>query len=155
MRVQVLSLRLATVQLTSLACMSLCLAGPPSVSGLQNMATVARSVSLPSLRRPTTPVFGNHGPRTLDLRPPELPKTNDDDFPGTANRHLLGSETKHTSSLADFSMTKPMSPAEAFARRVHKEGLPVARLWETHSALVSIGLNPKGKPGLWLIQKTH
>jgi 6-phosphogluconate dehydrogenase len=45
--------------------------------------------------------------------------------------------------------------AEAFARRVDKEGLPVARLWETHSALVSIGLNPKGKPGLWLIQKTH
>ena len=52
-------------------------------------------------------------------------------------------------------MAKPMSPAEAFARRVHKEGLPVARLWETHSTLVSIGLNPKGKPGLWLIQKTH
>ena len=90
----------------------------------------------------------------MDLRPPELPKTNDD-FPERANRHLSGSESKNASGLADFSMTKPMSPAEAFARRVHKEGLPVARLWETHSALVSIGLNPKGKPGLWLIQKTH
>jgi hypothetical protein len=90
----------------------------------------------------------------LDLRPPELPRTNDD-FPGSANRHLLAGESKNASGLADFSMTKPMSPAEAFARRVHKEGLPVARLWETRSALVSIGLNPKGKPGLWLIQKTH
>ncbi len=45
--------------------------------------------------------------------------------------------------------------AQEFARRVHREGLPVARLWESKSALVSIGLNQKGKPGLWLIQKTH
>jgi hypothetical protein len=154
MRVPVSSLHLATVQLTSLAFMSLCLAGPPSVSGLQNMAAVARSVSLPAIRRPGGATSGNHGPRTLDLRPPELPKTTDD-FPGSANRHLLGSESKNAPGLGDFAMTKPMSPAEAFARRVHKEGLPVARLWETHSALVSIGLNPKGKPGLWLIQKTH
>jgi hypothetical protein len=47
------------------------------------------------------------------------------------------------------------SRAEEFARRVHREGLPVARLWENKSALVSIGLNQRGKPGLWLIQKTH
>jgi len=44
---------------------------------------------------------------------------------------------------------------EEFARRVHREGLPVARLWESRSALVSLGLNQRGKPGLWLIQKTH
>jgi hypothetical protein len=37
----------------------------------------------------------------------------------------------------------------------HREGLPVARLWENHSALISLGLNGKGKPGLWLTQKTH
>ena len=44
---------------------------------------------------------------------------------------------------------------EEFARRVHREGLPLARLWENNSALVSLGLNPKGKPGLWIIQKIH
>lgn len=43
----------------------------------------------------------------------------------------------------------------ALANRFHREGLPVARLWENHSALVSLGLNAKGKPGLWLVQKTH
>jgi len=48
-----------------------------------------------------------------------------------------------------------MSRAESFARRVHREGLPVARLWENHSALISLGLNAKGKPGLWLVQKTR
>jgi len=48
-----------------------------------------------------------------------------------------------------------MSQAEIFARRVHREGLPIARLWESKSALLSLGLNPRGKPGLWLTQKTR
>jgi hypothetical protein len=39
------------------------------------------------------------------------------------------------------------------ARRFRREGLPVARLFENHSALVSLGLNSRGKPGIWLIQK--
>jgi hypothetical protein len=50
---------------------------------------------------------------------------------------------------------RTMSRAEIFARRIHREGLPVARLWESKSALLSIGLNQKGKPGLWLTQKVH
>ena len=50
---------------------------------------------------------------------------------------------------------RTMSQAEIFARRVHREGLPIARLWESNSALISIGLNQKGKPGLWLTQKVH
>jgi hypothetical protein len=45
--------------------------------------------------------------------------------------------------------------AQDFVRRVHREGLPVARLFETKGALLHLGLNPKGKPGLWLVQKTH
>lgn len=47
------------------------------------------------------------------------------------------------------------SPMEELARRVHHEGLPVARLWENKSALVSLGLNQRGKPGLWVVQKVH
>ncbi len=46
-----------------------------------------------------------------------------------------------------------MGQPEILARRIHREGLPVARLWETKSALLSIGLNQRGKPGLWLTQK--
>ena len=49
----------------------------------------------------------------------------------------------------------PQGLAQGMAARFHREGLPVARLWENHSALVSLGLNQKGKPGLWLVQKTH
>jgi hypothetical protein len=48
-----------------------------------------------------------------------------------------------------------MSQAEIFARRVHQEGLPIARLFQSKSASLSLGLNRRGKPGLWFTQKTH
>jgi hypothetical protein len=40
-------------------------------------------------------------------------------------------------------------------QQFHREGLPIARLWENHSSLVHVGLNQKGKPRLLLIQKLH
>jgi hypothetical protein len=53
----------------------------------------------------------------------------------------------------DTANSRAMSPSAAFVGRVRREGLPFARLWESKSVLLSIGLSPKGKPGLWLIQK--
>jgi hypothetical protein len=50
---------------------------------------------------------------------------------------------------------RTMSQAEIFARRVHQEGLPVARLFRSKSASLSIGLNKRGKPGLWFTQRSH
>ena len=44
-------------------------------------------------------------------------------------------------------------PRPQGAQHVRREGLPLARLWENKSALLSLGLNKKGKPGLWLVQK--
>lgn len=68
----------------------------------------------------------------------------------------IGSEERYPSALRfGIGKGRSMSGTEAFARRVHREGLPLARLWENKSALVSLGLNQKGKPGLWLVQKTH
>ena len=40
-------------------------------------------------------------------------------------------------------------------RLFRRDGFPVARLWENRSALVHLGFNAKGKPGLWVVQKTH
>ena len=51
-----------------------------------------------------------------------------------------------SSSEADFHFA---SPAEKFVGRMHREGLPIARLWKSESALLSIGLNKRGKPGVW------
>ena len=56
---------------------------------------------------------------------------------------------------ADRSSPRPMGRAEEITRRLVREGLPIARLWESHAALVSLGLNQHGKPGLWLIQKVR
>jgi hypothetical protein len=51
---------------------------------------------------------------------------------------------------ADFpAMTQP----EAWLHRVHREGVPIARLWSSKSAFLSIGFSPRGKPGLWLVQR--
>jgi len=51
--------------------------------------------------------------------------------------------------------TRPRPGVQEFVWRVRQEGLPVARLFESKSVLLHIGLNPKGKPGLWLVQKIH
>jgi hypothetical protein len=55
-------------------------------------------------------------------------------------------------SEADFHFA---SPAERFVRGVQREGLPIARLWKSESALLSIGLNKRGKPGVWFTKKLH
>lgn len=41
------------------------------------------------------------------------------------------------------------SPVQRIAGRMRREGLPIARLWHSDSALLSIGLNQRGKPGIW------
>jgi hypothetical protein len=64
-------------------------------------------------------------------------------------------EHYYPSLSEEASHARGMSKPEEFARRFHREGLPLARLWENHSALVSLGLNQRGKLGLWLVQKTH
>jgi hypothetical protein len=70
--------------------------------------------------------------------------------------HALGTEAGNGLNLGpDAWQDRPSARIAELARRVHREGLPVARLWENRSALVSLGLNQRGKPGLWIIQKTH
>ena len=50
---------------------------------------------------------------------------------------------------------RTMGQAQILALRIRREGLPIARLLESKSALLSIGLNQRGKPGLWVTQKIH
>jgi hypothetical protein len=78
-------------------------------------------------------------------------------FPSALHKQTFGAQEQlQLPKLGSESpQARPMSRAEEFTRRVHREGLPVARLWENKSALVSLGLNQKGKPGLWIIQKMH
>jgi hypothetical protein len=64
-------------------------------------------------------------------------------------------DRRPTAALIGDLNFQVMGQAEILARRIRREGLPIARLLETKSALLSIGLNQRGKPGLWLTQKTH
>jgi hypothetical protein len=61
---------------------------------------------------------------------------------------------KATQGAASSDARAESVPA-ALVQRFHREGLPLARLWESHHALLSLGLNQRGRPGLWLVQKTH
>ena len=129
----------------------------------------ARSVSLAS-----RPIVGQqYTPTThLDLRPPGVSSSAigregatapaAEPFPSTTHHMDLGQSDLTTDNRNQARALgigplnfQVMSQAEIFARRVHQEGLPIARLFESKSALLSIGLNKRGKPGLWFTQKTH
>jgi hypothetical protein len=126
--------------------MSDCFAGPaaaeePPLRSQAGMPAMTNTSLLPFTR-----ARGGASPLRiqLDLRPPENTKPTD----------AYTSAPGDKASTLRVPFAKPNSPAEALVSRVHREGLPVARLWENKSALLSLGLNQKGQPGLWLIQKT-
>ncbi|HTV94631.1 MAG TPA: hypothetical protein VME42_01460 [Steroidobacteraceae bacterium] len=99
---------------------------------------------------------GNATP--LDLRAPDEPPaatSADAAFPsaGRARPRAAKSVEDDLPLLGEHAPVHVMSRPEQIARRFRREGLPIARLWESHAALLSFGLNQRGKPGLWLIQK--
>jgi hypothetical protein len=113
--------------------------------------------------QPQAPALAQH----LDLRPPSrLESAGHFEMAGNAadRSRSFGAPTVRQNPTSQEPV--PQSPMAAdgmrsrpalqdFVRRVHHEGLPVARLFESKSALVHVGLSPKGKPGLWLVQKIH
>jgi len=104
--------------------------------------------------------------RRLDLRLPVSVVAADTDrvpvFP-SQRRSLTSAQLEERFSGLNAEISQPrmeisqprMGRLEEIARRMHREGVPLARLWESKSALVSLGLNQRGKPGLWIIQKIH
>jgi hypothetical protein len=119
----------------------------------------ARSLSVPGMH-PESALTAH-----LDLRPPANfpPAIMAADTRELASAHtpfpirgLYLDKDEHILSPAlsiDETNFRMMSKPAIFVDRVAREGLPFARLWESRSALLSIGLSPKGKPGLWLTQK--
>jgi hypothetical protein len=131
-----------------------------TVVALSCSGVVLPAWASPPPSRPATGAAPSHPPH-LDLRPPSMHAPGDfgpgsGDRPSWGRPRAPGSRDNNLPALgADAGEARVMSRAESFARRFHREGLPVARLWENHSALLSLGLNAKGKPGLWLVQKTR
>jgi hypothetical protein len=153
----------ATLASCSTGCMGKSLAnqGSAVVIGAGAFLVLSSAMAAPPQNRPVQARAQSQiqapGPH-LDLRAPSpavdvSEKTSS--FPSMSRRHSLGSpEPVRLPALgADGMRSRPI--LQDFVRRVHHEGLPVARLFESKSALVHLGLSPKGKPGLWLVQKTR
>jgi hypothetical protein len=97
----------------------------------------------------------------LDLRAPShamdagnVAERSPNTFPSMSHRQNPAQEQLESPTLGSDGMRSRAS-IQDFVHKVHREGLPVARLFETKSALLHLGLSPRGKPGLWLVQKTR
>jgi hypothetical protein len=142
----------AALGAVALFVLSSALAAPP-----QNRVIQPRSQNQPQSPIQTLgqrPVSGQR----LDLRAPSLAldaAQKPDSFPSMSRReNAVSAEQLRLPALGSDGIRSRPSVQE-FVQRVHREGLPVARLFENKSALVHLGLSPKGKPGLWLVQKIH
>jgi hypothetical protein len=106
----------------------------------------------------------------LDLRAPETDLRGPETLPGSRAPTPIGdaravfpsakrAQLDMASQEADLpggvklATLRMENKVQELERRVPREGLPVARLWETKTALLHVGLSPRGKPGLWLMQK--
>jgi hypothetical protein len=153
----------------TLALASAAAASPPASRGVLLTRISGDSVAT---RTGNAVSRGLSGGQRLDLRAPDLRTssgipgassgipaagtgaTDSIPFPSRRSGQTRATDEDRLPALGDEApKMKIMSRPEEFARRVHREGLPVARLWQGHSALLSLGLNQRGKPGLWLIQK--
>ena len=127
----------------------------PWLLGLTMLGLCALGLMHAAFAAPPSP---QRGAARLDLHPPlttmEAGKPSAV-FPSSLHRQTLaGPGQLQLPGLGSEGRQAPIrGRAEEFVRRVHREGLPVARLWENKSALVHLGFNQKGKPGLWLVQK--
>ncbi|MEA3175990.1 MAG: hypothetical protein QOF42_3401 [Gammaproteobacteria bacterium] len=143
---------LAASLLVEIGGMQVCFAAPPG-------ATPQGSIPRPHVTGNLTQNVTHFLPARLDLRAPSHAAAIEENpaaFP-SALIHRQSSGAQDTAQLPSLGAGNPRlrPPLAELARHIQHEGLPVARLWENNSALVHIGLNQRGKPGLWLVQKIH
>jgi hypothetical protein len=135
-------------------------AAPPALKVLQSNHMASTDGAKSAAPGSGAPTGGIEVSRHLDLR---LPVEATAYAPMMESRRfapirggVLGEEGgSNAAPTAGAAHPRIMGNVEAFAQRFRHEGLPVARLWENHAAMVSLGLNGKGKPGIWLVQKIH
>ena len=136
-------------QLARLTILALCALG--SISGAL--------AAPPTSQRERLQTRSTAEPRAwLDLRAPTAMVVADktsEAFPSSLHRQTVGARQEFELPRSEGAPARTPGRVEEFAQRFRREGLPVARLWENKSALVHVGLNQKGKPGLWIVQKIH
>ncbi len=162
---------IALISLWELFVLHEALAGQPleKLGSALNQSNTARPA--PSQPSPSEQLASAHlePGAHLDLRPPAgvfAASDATESFAAAASPRLFDaknpsrSETEGVSSRASAAETTAaaghiMSPLQTLAHNFHQEGLPMARLFENQNSLVHLGLNQKGKPGLWIVQKVR
>ena len=97
----------------------------------------------------------------LDLAPPTIALTvhekTSESFPSFSHHTAATAEGQARFGGLSNSIGNQRVPsrAEQLVRNFHRDGLPVARLFQSENSLVHLGLNQKGKPGLWIVEKIH
>jgi len=132
-------------------------ANPPLGGGKSLLSTIDSLRFAPAASSRTAVRPENTSAPVLDLRPPR------DYLPAVSLGPIAVSS--HSADDAEYparsgfgtgeARIPMMTQPETWLHRVHREGVPIVKLWNSKSALLSIGLNQKGKPGLWLTQKVH
>jgi hypothetical protein len=130
---------------------------------LAGLVVAQGAVAAPPLHARQVPQVPQHQSSVqaqhLDLRPPshiaEIGDSASDRSSFPSRHQTSGPQTSVQLPALGTDGVRARPTVQEFVRRVHQEGLPVARLFEGKSAMVHLGLSPKGKPGLWLVQKTH
>jgi hypothetical protein len=128
-----------------------------TAAGLCGLGFLGNSIAAPLPGRVAPALLQPAALTPLDLRLPHDPFVLElRTFPYGIQRpvrDVAGSGANDHSLPAGVAIDDPdfhfASPAEKFVGRMHREGLPIARLWKSESALLSIGLNKRGKPGVW------
>jgi hypothetical protein len=101
--------------------------------------------------------------RPLDLSPPahaieslqKTPTPSSSAFPSPLHHPAPILQTPLQLPSLGAEGPRPRGRVEHFVQQFHKEGLPVARLFDNKSTLVHVGLSPRGKPGLWFVHTLH
>ena len=99
-------------------------------------------------------------PRRLDLAAPAMAAAPYERAAATLfapgrQRGAAGASETSLPGLGTAAPARIMSRPEMLVRNFKREGLPLARLFQSENSLVHVGLSPKGKPGLWFVEKLH
>jgi len=107
----------------------------------------------------------------LNLAPQTVPSAGRDTvFPSSQIPHIdlglhtgpdldLGGDIRRVGAGPDrapdarLAMSSPVGPLAEKIRNMRRDGLPLVHLWQGAHGGFSLGLNARGKPGLWLVEK--
>jgi hypothetical protein len=128
-------------------------AGPPTGNSPSGLRASGLLAAMPSRRAEGRVDF-----QALDLRPPETLSGGRTSAPigdspaafPSAKRALLGETSGIEADLpggGNVATLRMENKVQEMERRVPREGLPVARLWETKTALLHVGLSRRASPG--------